>query len=188
LGGLLWAEFAEGHADFHAERGDVAHDAEHVVELFRPTAHAFPGGSHAETGGSIGLGGAGVFHHLVAGHQRLALDFRFVAGGLRAIGAVFGTSAGLDREQRAKLDFASREAFFMHFARPFEEVEKTASSGVPEVLRESWWIGIGDGLARSKPLGNHIARCEQGKARWDGDSRKLQAAIPPHFQLTPQSG
>ena len=60
LVGFLGAEFAEGDADFHAERGDVADDIEHLLKLRGAAAHALPGGAHAEAGGTGVLGGAGV--------------------------------------------------------------------------------------------------------------------------------
>ena len=46
-------------------------------------------------------------------HQFLARDAGFVMRALRAIGAIFGAGAGLDREQAAKLDFFRLVKFAM---------------------------------------------------------------------------
>ena len=118
------AELAERHTHFHAERGDVAHDVEDVIEFLGAAAHAFPGRSHAEACGAAGLCGAGFLHHLFLFHELLALHAGAVARALGAVAAVFAASAGLDGEEGAELHFVLRPVFLMHGAGLLEETEE----------------------------------------------------------------
>ena len=62
-----------------------------------------PGGAHAEARGAGVLRGLRARAHFIERHQLLALEPGLVANALRAVRAVFGAGAGLDREQRAHL-------------------------------------------------------------------------------------
>jgi hypothetical protein len=94
---LFRAEHAEGGAGLHAQ---LAHRADHlghggdVLVLGRA-----PGRAHAEArrAGRLGRGGAGA--HLVHREQLVRLEAGVEARRLRAVGAVLGATAGLDREQ-----------------------------------------------------------------------------------------
>ena len=52
LTGFFITELPEGDADLHAELADFADCFEHRVEAAISRFHSFPGGSHAEAGGS----------------------------------------------------------------------------------------------------------------------------------------
>src|SRR3546814_4363400 len=55
------------------------------------------------------LGGAGGPQHFVQRHQLVGRQAGVVMGRLRAVRAVFGTAAGLDRQQAGQLDRAGVE-------------------------------------------------------------------------------
>ena len=88
------------------ERLDAADHLEDAVEL-GVVADLAPGGPHAEPGRAVVPGAAGGGEDVVDVQQRLGLDLRVIARRLRAVAAVLGAAAGLDREQDADLDLAT---------------------------------------------------------------------------------
>src|SRR4029077_5646844 len=81
-------------------------------------------GAHAEARGAglaRGLGGA---EHLVDGERLLDAHRGLVVRALRAVGAVLGAAAGLDREQRAELDLVGGVVLAMDGLRAEEELRK----------------------------------------------------------------
>jgi hypothetical protein len=110
--GLAFLEHAERDAGLHAERLDLAHHVEHAVEIvvLRP----LPRGAHAEARGALGLGRLGGGDDFVERHQALALGIGVVARRLRAVAAILGATAGLDREQRRALNGVGIEMLAVH--------------------------------------------------------------------------
>ncbi len=102
LFGLALAQHAERDAGLQAERLDRADHLGHGLQVVR--LGATPGGAHAEALGAACLGGAGGGQHLVQRHQLFRFQAGVVARRLRAIAAVLGTAAGLDRQQARQLD------------------------------------------------------------------------------------
>ena len=99
---LRFADHPEGAADFEAELLHTGDGVQDAVELLT-IVHAAPGGAHAEAGRAAGLGLAGIGEDRLCLHQGFGLEASLVVHRLRAIGAVFGAGAGLDRLQRAEL-------------------------------------------------------------------------------------
>jgi hypothetical protein len=120
--GLAFLQHAQGHAGLQAERLHLAHHLEHRGEVLvlRPA----PGGTHAEAAGAARLGRARVGEHLVDREQALAGETAVVAGGLRAVAAVFRAAAGLDREQGGALHFLRVEVAAMHLLGAEDELEQ----------------------------------------------------------------
>jgi len=104
--GLIGPEHAQGDAGLHADGGDAAHHFQHGVEL-GAVPNLAPGRAHtkARSPRRLGLGGGGNhrgrFHDPVPGQPDLGM-----VGRLRAVGAILGTTAGLDAEQAGPLDVA----------------------------------------------------------------------------------
>src|SRR3546814_13080901 len=82
--------------------------------LFRSILRRAPRRAHAEARGAGFLRLPGLRQHVVGAHQLLRLDPGVVALRLRAVGAVLGAAAGLDRQQGADLDFGGVEMRAMH--------------------------------------------------------------------------
>lgn len=122
--GFLRAEFPEGHTDLHTQGGDVLDDVQHLLEALGAATDTAPGGTHAETGGACLTGGTRAFHDLFFLHQPLDLDAGVVARGLRAVGAVLGTAAGLDGEECAELHFGIGPVRLMDFPGTLDEFEE----------------------------------------------------------------
>src|SRR5690606_23148423 len=102
---LILGEHAERAAGLETEIFDPAYHVEHAVEL-AAVAHLTPRRPHAEAGGARLLGTARRADHIVDVEEALPADLRLVVGRLRAVGAILGTSAGLDAEERAQLNRA----------------------------------------------------------------------------------
>ena len=111
---LAGAEQAQRQAGFHAEVLDRAHHLDDAVEIaiLRPA----PGRAHAEAAGAPVLRRFRRHLHLFELEQLLALDANLVLASrrLRAVAAVLGTTAGLDRQQRRALDGIGVEMLAMH--------------------------------------------------------------------------
>ncbi len=99
--GLRLRQHAERRAGFHAER---LHRADHRGDL-RDVAilRRAPRRAHAETRRAGGLRLLRLGEHRIEAHQLFGFDAGRVARGLRAVRAVLGTAAGLDRQQRRHL-------------------------------------------------------------------------------------
>ena len=124
LAGLGEAELPEGHADFHAELADFADGAEHLLEFCVTTAHPLPRRTHTEARGPILPRAPRHLQHGVGFHEAAGFDIRGVAGALRAVAAVLGAAAGLDREQGAKLHLVVTPMLQVGVAPALDEVEK----------------------------------------------------------------
>jgi hypothetical protein len=117
---LRVAEHAQRGAGFQAEtfhRADDFGDLDHVAIL-----RAAPRRAHAKAARTGGLGGLGAFQHGVHAHQLLRLHARVVARGLRAVGAVFRATAGLDRQQRGYLHGVRVMLFAVHGLRAMHQL------------------------------------------------------------------
>ena len=62
----------------------------------------------------VDVGGLGGTHHLVHFHEFFGLHAGVELGCLRAVAAVFGAAAGLDRQQRGMLDLVGIPMLAMH--------------------------------------------------------------------------
>ena len=101
LGCLLRGEHSERGAALEtrcAHRADHLGDHLEVARLRRAVGRA-----HAEAGGARGAGGGRALAHRRDLHERARGEPGVVAHALRAVGAILGTGAGLDRQQRAHL-------------------------------------------------------------------------------------
>lgn len=120
--GLVRLEHAHGGAGFHAQAfdgGDELDDFFDVAVLGRA-----PGCAHAKAGRARVLGGLGGGAHFVHGHELLRLHARVVLGRLRAIAAVLGATAGLDRQQRGQLHIALWPVLAVHGLGLVEQVHE----------------------------------------------------------------
>ncbi len=95
--GLLGLEHAERHAGLHPE---CAHALDHLTNAIKiAILWRAPSRAHAKASRAGGLRGAGFGQHGLDAHQLGGFDAGVIARALRTIGAVFGTTAGLYREQ-----------------------------------------------------------------------------------------
>ena len=118
--GLLARQHAERRAALHAEGLHLADHRRHHLDV--ALLGRAPRGAHAEArraGFARGLGARGDIRD---GHQRLALEARVVADALRAVRAVLGAGAGLDRQQRAHLHGVRRLVLPVHPLRLEQQV------------------------------------------------------------------
>ncbi|MDF9863611.1 hypothetical protein M2437_002593 [Methylorubrum pseudosasae] len=121
---LALRQHAERHAGFHAQPAHAAHHLQHRIEI-RPILGLAPRRAHAEAVRPVGLGGGGLLQHRVDRHQPLAGEVgALVVGRLRAIGAILGAAAGLDRQQGRPLDVGGVVMRPVHDARPMHEIEQ----------------------------------------------------------------
>jgi len=120
--GLAVLQHAQGGAGFQAQGLHFAHHVQHGFEV--ALLGATPGRAHAEARRAGGLGGPGGSQHVVEIEQALVFHAGVVTCRLRAIAAVFGTAAGLDRQQRRQLHAIGVEVFTMHRLRPIHQVGK----------------------------------------------------------------
>ena len=140
--GLAVLQHAERAAGLEPQRLDRAHHVEHrrEVAILRPA----PGRAHAEAGRACVLRGARRVDDDAQVQQRLADHARVIARGLRAIAAVLGTAAGLDRQQRGQLDRVGRVVFAMHLLRAEQQVvEWQREQGVDRIDVEPLPHGAG---------------------------------------------
>ena len=99
--GLLLVELAQGHAGLQAQCLDAFDHFQHVGHVLG--RRVLPRRAHAEAGGADGLGLGGRLQHLLHLHQLLLVQAGVVVAGLRAVLAVLGAGAGLDRQQGGDL-------------------------------------------------------------------------------------
>jgi hypothetical protein len=117
---LAGAEHAERRAGFQAQRVDRAH---HVGDLLDVAIlRRAPGRAHAEATRAGLLGRARLGQYFLGAHQLVRLEPGVVARRLRAVGAIFGAAAGLDREQGRDLHLVRIEMFAMHLRRAEQQV------------------------------------------------------------------
>ena len=108
--GLGFGKHAKCAADFQIERGDAADHFQYAVEILA-VIDLTPGRAHAKSRGAFGFRAPGRVEYLGGAHQLLACYAGFVMRALRAIGAIFRATAGLNREQAAKLDLSGAMEF-----------------------------------------------------------------------------
>jgi hypothetical protein len=101
---LLLREHAERAARLHAQTTHHTHHVEHAIELV-VVRHVAPRGAHAEPNGPLFPGVRRGVRQFAQRDKVLASHVGLVVGRLRAVGAVLGTTAGLDAQQHAPLDF-----------------------------------------------------------------------------------
>jgi len=94
-------------------------------------AGGVPRGTHAEPGGASGFRVAGRGNDLLGAEQALRLQTGVVARRLRAVGAVLGAAAGLDRHQRRPLDLVGVEPVAVNAVRIGERVVSWESRARP---------------------------------------------------------
>ena len=100
-------QHAERRAGLEPERCDPFDHLDDLVEV--AVLRASPGRAHAEARRAGLARGARARDDRGRFHQRLALEAGVVADALRAVGAILGTGAGLDRQQRRDLDLVRVE-------------------------------------------------------------------------------
>ena len=83
-------------------------------------------------------------------------DARLVVRALRAVGAVFGAAAGLDREQLAELDFVGVVKFAMDLLCGENQVEK----GPPIDIAHSGTGPIVAQIRARDRLGGNVGQCK----------------------------
>ncbi len=118
--GLSVLQHAERAAGFEAERLHFAHHVEDRREIAR--LGSAPRRAHAKPCRAVLLREPRGIHHFLERQQVLALDTRVIACGLRAIAAVLGASARLDRQQRGALHAIRIEMFAMRRMRAKDEI------------------------------------------------------------------
>ena len=96
--GLPVLQHAERRAGLQSQRLHAAHHVEHRVEV--AILRTAPRGAHAEARRAGFLRAARRVEHRVEPEHGLVADAGVVARRLRAVAAVLGTAAGLDRQQR----------------------------------------------------------------------------------------
>src|SRR5439155_243200 len=87
-------------------------------------AHAAPRRTHAETRAAVFPRAPRHSEHVLGFHQALRPHAGRVARALGAIAAILAATAGLDREQRAKLHLTGFPVFEVNVTRPLDEIEK----------------------------------------------------------------
>ena len=115
-------QHAERRAGLEPERRDAGDHLDDLVEV--AVLGTAPGRAHAEARRAGIARGARARDDGRGLHQRLALEARVVADALRAIGAVLGTGACLDRKQRRDLHLVRIEVAAMRGLRRVDQVGK----------------------------------------------------------------
>ena len=145
-----------------AHRGD---HLDHLVEIL--VGRIAPGRPHAESRRALGLGRLRRLDHLVQRQQLLALQARVVFGALRAVGAVLGTGAGLDRQQGADLNPIGIEIRAVHRLRAKQQVVERQRKQCANLVQ--------------RPVVARVSGCSHFRSprqvRW-GPARRCQAS--PH--------
>ena len=133
LAGFQHAERAAGLEAFGLDRTD---QIGHVCDL--AILRSSPRSAHAKSRCAGRPGSARRLGNFRDSLQRFVRNTGVVARGLRTIGAVFGTAAGLDRQQRRQLHAVRRVMRAMDTLRFVEEVDKRAREQRLDVVdRES---------------------------------------------------
>ena len=105
--GLRRGQHAERRAGLEPERLDAGDHRADLIEI--AILRRAPGGAHAEARRAARLRRSRLGDDGVAPHQLAGFDAGLVMRALRAIGAILGTAAGLDRQQGRELDLARVE-------------------------------------------------------------------------------
>src|SRR5262245_52880070 len=111
--GLRFAQHAEGTTYFQTERRNTADHLEHGLEL-RTVVYLTPGGAHAESCDALLPCILRCLDDVLYGQQIVAFDAGFIVRALRTVSAILRTTAGLDRQQLAKLHFSWVEELSMY--------------------------------------------------------------------------
>ena len=91
-------------------RSEVFDAFDHLADGIEiAVCRAAPGSAHAEPAGAAAFGFARRRQNRIDVHQGIAVGAGIVMRTLRTIGAIFGATAGLDRQKRANLDFVWRK-------------------------------------------------------------------------------
>ena len=138
--GLALLEHAERAAGLEAELLHLAHHVEHGLEV--AGLGAAPGRAHAEARRAVVLRGRRRAHDLVERQHRLVLHARGVARRLRAVAAVLGAAAGLDRQERRALDAVGVEIFPVDCLRPEEQIVEGKVEEGPRFVPERAGAGV----------------------------------------------
>ncbi len=104
---LRGLQHTQSHAGFQPEGLDAFDHGGHGVEI--AVFRLAPGRAHAKACRARLFGRAGVGQHEVKVHQLARLQPDIMMGRLRAVTAVFGAAAGLDRQQRRELNIGGVE-------------------------------------------------------------------------------
>ncbi|MNX78943.1 hypothetical protein D3C86_1105550 [compost metagenome] len=120
--GLSVLQHAQRDAGFQAQRLDRADHLRHGFQVMR--LGAAPGRAHAKALRTARLRGPGGGHHLVQRHQLVRIQSGVVMRGLRAVGAVFGTAARLDRQEAGQLDRVRVEVGAVYLLRAVHQVHE----------------------------------------------------------------
>jgi hypothetical protein len=105
-----------------SERLHRPHHVEHRLEIAVPGTA--PGRAHAEARRAGRFRAACGLGHLRERQQRLVLHPGGVTRRLRAVGAVLGAAAGLDRQKLRQLHFVGREVLPVHALRAVEQLRE----------------------------------------------------------------
>ncbi len=180
-----------------------AHAANHLQHPVEGAAvlHLAPRRAHAEAGRARFLRLAGGRQHLVGLHHPAGIDLGLVARRLRAVGAVLGAAAGLDRQQRAELHLARIVVAAVHLCGAEDQIEKRCVVEIGDrgqrpllALRRRRRHGLfvtplrrrgRSGIRRAQPAGTvhsfayhgismHRSRASSGSA----PPRRLRACLP----------
>ena len=118
-------EHTERAAGFHTQALDGFDDCGNRLHVFG--FRAAPRRAHTKPACAARFGDFGFFDDFIHIHHLLFAQIGIVVRRLRTIGAVFGTTAGFDGQQRGKLDFARVEILAVDFGGLVNEVEEGKS-------------------------------------------------------------
>ena len=127
------AEHPQGDAGLHPQTAYGRDHVDHLVQVL--VGRVAPGRAHAETGRAIGLGRLRRLDHFFERQQLFALQAGVVFRALRAIGAVFGAGAGLDRQQGADLHLVGVEMRPVHHLRAKQQVVERQREQRPDLVQ-----------------------------------------------------
>ncbi len=151
--GLAVFQHAQRHAGLQAQRLDGADHLGHGIQVMR--LGTAPRGAHAESLGAARLRRARRGDYVLKRHQLVGVHAGVVVRGLRAVRAVLGTAAGLDRQQAGQLDHVRIEMGAVRLLRPVHQIH------------ERQLVERHDGVG---------APCRSGRAlghRWNGNGRSV---------------
>jgi hypothetical protein len=120
---LFFVKHSERAADLHSHLRNAANHLENIFEILA-LFYLAPRGAHAETRRTLSASASGKFRYFVYGEQSATGYLCRVMRALRAVGAIFRTSARLNREQAAELDAPRVMEFPMQLLRLEQEIGK----------------------------------------------------------------
>jgi hypothetical protein len=165
---LLRAQHPERGAGFQAQRLDASDHARDVFEI--AVLRAAPGGAHAETRGALLAGLTRRRQHLGFVHQRLVVAVVVrMPSALRTVRAIFGATAGLDRQQRRQLHPIRIEVFAVNLVGLRQQVVEGSGKQILDGFHRPARVGRHGALGDSKgPLsvGNASSAVNQRTAAW----------------------